>query len=178
MARLGKPHVLPALIIALTAALLATLWPVFRDITGPAVRVGDEAPEFDLMSDTGRTIQLKDFQGKFLILNFWATWCPPCVDELPSLNRFSQRFAGQNVVVLGVSVDEDAAAYQKFLKDAGVQFPTVRDPARKVSRLYGTFKYPESYFIDRQGKVVQKIVGPADWDNPELVGFMQQLLRG
>ena len=175
---LSRQHVLPGLVVALTAGLLYTSWPAFRDTSAPAVQVGDEAPEFTLMSDGGRPVQLKDFQGKFLILNFWATWCPPCVEELPSLNRFSQRFSQQDVVVLGVSVDLDGGAYQKFLQAAGVKFPTVRDPERKTSRLYGTFKFPESYFIDRKGKVVQKIAGPADWNDPEIVALMEQLLRG
>jgi len=173
-----QQEVLLGLIVALTAGLLYTAWPAFRNVTGPSVSVGDEAPDFSLMSEGGRPIQLKDLRGKFVILNFWATWCGPCVEELPSLNRFAQRFAQQDVVVLGVSVDDNAAAYEKFLQAAGVRFTTVRDPERKTPRLYGTFKYPESYFIDRKGKVVQKIIGPADWSNPELVSLMEQLLRG
>jgi peroxiredoxin len=178
MAGRTTQHVLSGLIAVLTGVLLYTLWPTFRNLAGPAVAVGDEAPDFRLASDNGRPVQLEDYRGKFLILNFWATWCPPCVDELPSLNRFSQRFSDKDVVVLGISVDEDAAAYQQFLKTAGVRFSTVRDPERKVSRLYGTLKFPETYFIDRQGKVVQKIVGDADWDSPEILSFMEKLLKG
>jgi len=178
MARLAKRHFLPGSIAVLTVAFIASLWPSFRDITGPAVAVGDEAPEFHLMSETGKRIQLKDFQGKFLVLNFWATWCPPCVEELPSLNQFQEQFSNRGVVVLGVSVDEDLQTYQKFLRTAGVQFLTVRDPERKVSRLYGTFKYPETYFIDPTGKVVQKIIGKAEWNDPKMLAYMEQLLKG
>ena len=177
MARLSRQHVLPGLIAVLTLAFIASLWPSFSGITGPAISVGDEAPAFALASDTGKSIQLQDFRGRFVVLNFWATWCPPCIDELPSLNRFQQAFAARGVVVLGVSVDEDAAAYRRFLERVGVGFLTVRDPQRKVSHTYGTYKYPESYFVDREGKVVQKIIGKADWTDPQMLDYMEQLLR-
>jgi len=111
------------------------------------------------------------------VLNFWATWCPPCVEELPSLERFHDRFRSRGVVVLGVNEDDDLTVYRDFLRKQGVQFLTVRDPERKVSHRYGTFKYPETYFIDRSGKVVQKIVGPANWNDPEITSYMEQLLR-
>ncbi len=165
-------------IAALTAALLGSLWPTFQSAAGPVIQEGDQAPEFALTSDAGRPIQLQDFAGKFLVLNFWATWCPPCLEELPSLNRFHIRYAPQGVVVLGVSVDEDRKAYQDLVEHAGVSFPTVRDPERKVSRLYGTFKYPETYVISPQGRVVRKIIGPRDWGDSTIVEMMESLLKG
>jgi len=178
MAALRKQHLLSGLIGGLTAAFIASLWPSFRDLAGAAVAVGDQAPAFRLMSENGQPTQLADFRGKFLILNFWATWCPPCVQEIPSLNQFHKKWSSRGVVVLGVSVDRDLEVYQKFLQKAQVQFLSVRDPERKVSRLYGTFKYPESYFIDPQGKVVHKIIGPADWTDPKMFDYLEQLLRG
>lgn len=173
---LGREQVIPGGIAVLTVAFVASLWPSFQNLTGAGVEVGDDAPDFSLMSDRGQTIQLKDFRGKFLVLNFWATWCPPCLEELPSLNRFHEQFAQRGVVVLGISVDEDADTYREFLKKAGVQFLTARDPEKKVSRSYGTFKYPETYFIDKQGKIVQKIVGARDWTDPQLIADVGQLL--
>jgi cytochrome c biogenesis protein CcmG/thiol:disulfide interchange protein DsbE len=173
-----REQVIPALIAVLTVAFVGSLWPSFQNISGAGVAVGDDAPEFQLVSDAGRPIALKDFQGKFLVLNFWATWCPPCLEELPSLNRFHEQFAAKGLVVLGISVDEDANAYREFLKKAGVQFLTARDPEKKIPRTYGTFKYPETYFIDRQGKVVQKIIGARDWSDPQLVADVEQLLKG
>jgi len=178
MARPPRQHVIPGLIAALTAAFIASLWPSFSGASGPAVEVGDQAPAFRLMSQGGRAIQLSDFAGKFVVLNFWATWCPPCIQELPSLNQFHSRFQDRGVVVLGVSVDEDEQAYRQLVQKAGVEFLTVRDPGRKVSHQYGTFKYPETYFIDRQGKVVQKVIGQADWSEAQMVQYMEQLLRG
>jgi len=178
MAALRKLRLLAGSVAVLTGGLLYSLWPVFRDAGGPAVEVGEQAPEFGLASDDGRSVHLKDFRGQLVVLNFWATWCPPCVEEMPSLNRFHQRFAGRGVVVLGVSVDEDRQAYQEFLQKTGVKFLNLRDPDRKVSRLYGTFKYPETYLIDRQGRVVQKVIGQTDWTDQRMLDFVSQLLRG
>jgi peroxiredoxin len=177
MTRPKRQHVLGGLIALLLAGFLFVIEPSFRDLAGPAVAVGDAAPAFRLTAETGQPVDLNDFRGRFLVLNFWATWCPPCVEEMPSLNQFHKQFAGRGVIVLGVSVDRDREAYQRFLERAGVEFLTVRDPERKVSRLYGTFKYPETYFIDPQGKVVQKIIGKADWTDPRMFDYMNQLLK-
>src|SRR5689334_17992507 len=115
-------------------------------------RIGAVAPEFTVQ-DSDRKVTLSDFRGKIVVLNFWATWCPPCVEEMPSLVQLQHRFKDKNVVLLGVSLDVDGDAYHKFLKDHGVDFLTVRDPDQKSSSLYGTFKYPETYIIDRNGVV-------------------------
>mgnify|MGYP001606975848 FL=1 len=177
MSRFGRERVIPGLIGILTVAFVASLWPSFQNLTGSGVDVGDSAPTFDLTSDRGQRIQLQDYEGKLVVLNFWATWCPPCLEELPSLNRFHERFAPQGVVVLGVSVDEDETVYREFLKKAGVQFLTARDPSKKVARSYGTFKYPETYFIDRRGKVVRKFIGPQDWLDPQVIADLEGLLK-
>ncbi len=173
---LGRERLVPGLIAVLTVAFIGSLWPSFQNITGTGVEVGDDAPDFSLMSDRGQTIQLQDFRGKLLVLNFWATWCPPCLEELPSLNRFHERLASKGVVVLGVSIDEDADAYGQFLKKSGIQFLTARDPSRKAMHRYGTFKVPETYFIDRNGKVVQKIVNMRDWTDPQMIADVEKLL--
>lgn len=94
---------------------------------------------------------------------------------MPSLVQLDQRFASKGVTVVGVSVDVDAGAYHKFLKDYKVDFLTVRDPDQKSSRLYGTFKYPETYIIDRKGIVRRKFIGPVDWSQPEVVDFLNKL---
>ena len=177
MARLTKQHALPALIAVLTVAFLVSIRPAFMNTSGPAVQVGDEAPEFSLMSDSGQAIQLKDFRGKFVVLNFWASYCQPCVEEMPSLKQFQARFASRDLVVLGVSIDEDSQAYENFRRKADLRFLTALDPERKVSHLYGTFKVPETYVIDRRGKVVQKIIGPTNWMDPDMIDFVEQLIR-
>ncbi|MBI4892178.1 MAG: TlpA family protein disulfide reductase [Acidobacteria bacterium] len=140
------------------------------------VSVGDSAPRFQVTTDAGRHISTSDFGGKILVVNFWATWCPPCVDEMPSLQAMAKQFEGRGVVVLGVSVDKNEANYKRFLQQAGISFPTARDPEADISAEYGTFKYPETYVIDQQGKVRQKHIGPRNWMDPELVKSIADLL--
>ena len=137
-------------------------------------RIGTAAPDFTVQ-DSDRKVALSDFRGKVLVLNYWATWCAPCVEEIPSLVKMQQRMKDKNVVVLAVSVDVDDAAYHRFLKDHQVDFLTVRDPDQKANNLYGTFKFPETYIIDRNGIVRRKFIGPVDWNEPEVVDFLNKL---
>ena len=130
------------------------------------------APDFTVQ-DTDRTVSLHDYKGKVVVLNFWATWCPPCVSEMPSLVALQDRMKDR-ITVLAVSVDEDRNAYHQFLKDHAVALLTVRDGAQKSNALYGTFKFPETYIIDREGKIRRKFIGAVDWNDPEI----QQYLAG
>src|SRR3984885_11026643 len=100
-------------------------------------RIGSSAPQFTVQ-DSDRTVDLQQFRGQIVVLNFWATWCPPCVEELPSLITMQDRMKTKGVVVLGVSIDVDEDAYHRFLKLRNVNFMTVRDPEQKVATLYGT----------------------------------------
>ena len=137
-------------------------------------RIGTAAPNFTVQ-DADRKLTLTDYRGKVVVLNFWATWCPPCVEEMPSLLQMQQRLKDKGVTVLAVSLDADEGAYRKFLKDHGVNLITVRDPDLKSSDLYGTFKYPETYVIDRQGVLQRKFIGAVDWNDPEVVNFLSRL---
>jgi peroxiredoxin len=137
-------------------------------------RIGTTAPDF-IVQDSDRKIELRDFRGQIVVLNFWATWCPPCVEEMPSLTQLQQRFKDKDVTVVGVSVDVDSDSYHRFLKDHKIDFLTVRDPDQKANNLYGTFKFPETYIIDRKGIVRRKFIGPVDWSQPEVVDFLNKL---
>jgi len=137
-------------------------------------RIGNAAREFTVQ-DSDRTVSLNQFRGQVLILNFWATWCPPCVVELPSMIAMQDRTRGKGIVVLGVSIDVDGDAYHRFLKLRNVNFLTVRDPEQKVSGLYGTTGWPETYIIDREGVLRRKFVGPVDWNSPEVIDFLNKL---
>jgi len=137
-------------------------------------RIGTAAPEF-AVQDADHKVALSDFHGKIVVLNFWATWCPPCVEEMPSLVQMDQRLKDKGIVVLGVSIDVDADAYHKFLKDYRVGFVTVRDPDEKSATLYGTHGWPETYIIDRNGILRRKFIGPVDWSQPEIVDFLTKL---
>lgn len=137
-------------------------------------RIGTAAPDFTIQ-DSDRKFVLSDLRGKVVLLNFWATWCPPCVEEMPSLVQLQQRFKDKGVAVVGISVDVDGDAYHKFLKDYKIDFVTVRDPDQKTSSLYGSFKWPETYIIDRSGIVRRKFIGPVEWSQPEIVDFLGKL---
>jgi len=135
--------------------------------------VGGPAPDFTVQ-DADRKVSLHDFLGKTVVLNFWATWCPPCVDEMPSLVKM-QASLKDRVVVLAVSVDEDERSYRTFLKKNNVDLLTVRDPQQKSNELYGTFKFPETYIIDRNGMVQRKFIGPVEWTRPDVVEYLNKL---
>ena len=135
--------------------------------------VGGPAPDFTVQ-DADHKVALHDFRGKTVVLNFWATWCPPCVDEMPSLVKLHSAMKDR-VAVLAVSVDEDERSYRTFLKKNNVDLLTVRDPQQKSNELYGTFKFPETYIIDRNGVVQRKFIGPVDWTRPDVVQYLNKL---
>ncbi len=166
-------RVLQILIGVLLAVLVVVVAGAFRE---KIVLAGDTAPNFSITADNGKQISRSEFGGKVLVLNFWATWCPPCVEEIPSLDAMHKELAGSGVVVLAVSVDKNEKAYKDFLRRSGVTFTTARDAEANVSAEYGTFKYPETYVIDSHGKVVQKIIGPTDWTDAKMVSYIRSLL--
>ena len=127
------------------------------------------------MQDGDRKVTLNDLRGKTVVLNFWATWCPPCVQEMPSLVQMQKKLADRGIAVMAVSVDADESAYRKFIADHKVELLTVRDPAQKSSNLYGTFKFPETYIIDRSGIVRRKFIGAVDWNQSEVIDFLLKL---
>ena len=136
--------------------------------------IGQAAKDFTLR-DSDRSVTLNQFRGQVVILNFWATWCAPCVEELPSLMNLQQRAQRNGVVVLGISIDVDDAAYHRFLNQRQVNFITVRDPEQRVAAMYGTSGWPETYIIDRQGVMRRKYIGPVDWNSPEVMRFLSDL---
>ena len=142
---------------------------------GEASIAGTRAEDFSLQL-AGKTTQLSSLQGKVVVLNFWASWCPPCIEETPALNQLQQRIAGRGGIVLGVSIDEDPRAYDKFLKDQGIVFPTWRAPSTKIMHDYGTTLIPDTYVIDRQGRIARKFVSSQKWDSPEMSAYFDQIL--
>jgi len=163
-------HTWFVLSLALSATLLTS--GCFSGSRPP--RIGSAARDFTVQ-DSDRTVSLNQFRGQVVILNFWATWCPPCVQELPSIIAMQDRIRGKGIMVLGVSIDVDGDAYHRFLKLRNVNFLTVRDPEQEVAAMYGTTGWPESYIIDRQGVLRRKFVGPVDWNSPEVIDFLNKL---
>jgi cytochrome c biogenesis protein CcmG/thiol:disulfide interchange protein DsbE len=140
----------------------------------PSVRlVGSTAPDFTV-KDSDRTVRLQDLRGKIVILNFWTTWCPECIEEMPSMVRL-QKQMGSKVTVFAVSTDDDNDAYHKFLKKHDIEFLTVNDQQKKSAELYGTTGQPETFIIDPSGVLRRKFIGPINWTSPEIVDYLQKL---
>jgi cytochrome c biogenesis protein CcmG, thiol:disulfide interchange protein DsbE len=165
-----------ALLVVFAVAFGAFLYTIHDLFDQRVVEAGDRAPKFSITTESGQKISNKEFGGKLLVVNFWATWCPPCVEEMPSLNEFARTMQPAGVVVLGISVDRSEKAYRDFLARNQLAFQVARDPEETISSTYGTFKWPETYVIDREGKVVQKYIGPRDWTDPQIVNSVKSLL--
>jgi peroxiredoxin len=162
--------------VSIGVLLAAFVYVIFVSLYEHIVVVGDTAPDFSITADNGQTISRTNFGGKLLVLNFWATWCAPCIEELPSLDQFQREFANSGVVVLGVSMDKDEKLYKRFLSRVNVSFLTARDPANKINAEYGTFKFPETYIIGRDGKVLMKIINSTNWVDEKMLRYVKSQL--
>lgn len=135
-------------------------------------QTGKVAPDFTV-SDGATTVRLSSYRGRVVLLNFWATWCGPCVQEMPSLLELHH--AQPDLAILAVSIDEDADAYKRFLVRRKVDLITVRDPNETAAKLYHSDMWPETYVIDRQGVIRRKFVGAQDWNSPEVRAYLKSL---
>ena len=160
----------------LVLMLIAFCGALYHSLHETIVNAGDSAPDFTITADSGKTVTVHDFGGKLLLLNFWATWCPPCVEEIPGLNQLSKQLGPKGLVILGVSVDKDETIYRNFLTRSPLAYQTARDPEEKINLSYGTIQYPESYLIDRTGKVVEKFISSQPWASPQMLEHINSLL--
>jgi thiol-disulfide isomerase/thioredoxin len=164
--------------VLLCAGLLATSG---CEKSGPPVN-GDLAPEFVLQSIAGTSRKLSNYRGKVVLVNLWATWCPPCVAELPILDQLTAKYADQGFVVLAVAADEDTQAVRDFLARSPVKSEVLLDPNGAIGTQYGITGYPETFFVDRQGRLQEKIIGPLPHEGgaaaPALTKRIEELLGG
>jgi len=136
------------------------------------------AAPFQLTDQGGGTHSLSDYRGKVVFLNFWATWCAPCREEMPDLERLARALGKEkDFAMVAVSVDDDWRPVREFFGGKEPPFTVVRDEGAKVSQAYGTTQYPESYVIDREGRVIAKFVGPREWSDPAVVSYLKRLIR-
>jgi cytochrome c biogenesis protein CcmG, thiol:disulfide interchange protein DsbE len=138
-----------------------------------ALRAG-LAPDFQLPDATGRTVSLRGQLGHPVLLNFWATWCPPCVEEVPSLEDFAHKIDGGDLRLLAVSVDDDWGAIRRFFPK-GSQIGVLLDLSHQIPKTFGTEKYPESFLIDAAGRVRYYFINKRDWSRPEAVACLESL---
>ena len=134
--------------------------------------LGKPAPQF-VVGDETKTVDLSKLRGKVVVLNLWASWCAPCIEELPSLLALQRQMP--ELVIVAVSIDQDPDVYHRFLEKNHVNLVTVRDADQRVNALYGTAQIPETYVIDRQGILRRKFVSAQDWTSPEITSYLARL---
>lgn len=170
-----KPILIAGLVF--TALTLVAIVVMLSSGTRGPLQVGDKAPDFELVGAFGGQGKLSDLRGQFVILNFWATWCSPCVEEMPSLQRLHRAYDGDDFEIVAVSLDaEGAPVVQSFAERYKLEFSLAVDPDKKTETIYGLTGLPETYIIDKEGVIVEKILGPRDWASAETVEKMIKLV--
>ena len=143
----------------------------------PPIGRGSPAPEFSLPRlEGGGPLALESLRGQVVLVNFWATWCKPCEEEMPAMQRLYEALAPEGFELLAVSVDEDASLVADFVNRMGLTFPVLLDTDQAVARSYQTFRFPETLLIGRDGVVVERYVGPKEWDAAPYVARLRELL--
>jgi cytochrome c biogenesis protein CcmG, thiol:disulfide interchange protein DsbE len=165
---------------AVALTVVGTLW--IRSLVPPESPTGSlaflsAAPELPIYDRAGKKTDLAREKGKILIVHFWATWCPPCVEEIPALSRFWQEYGRRDDLVLySVSVDKDWKTIDAFTAKNPNDLPVYRDPDGKTATRFGTTQYPETYIANRAGRVLYRVPGAMSWDDPEVRRRIEQLL--
>ncbi len=140
---------------------------------------GQLAPDFTLKDMQGQDVSLSNLKGKVVVLNFWATWCPPCREEMPSMEMLYRKYKNQGLVILAVNVEENGAQLvQGFLQRNPYSFSILLDETAEIQDLYGVFRFPETFIIDRHGNVVEKVTGAIDWTSGPVFKLISSLLNG
>lgn len=172
--------IVPGIVAVGLGALIAMGYVQHRRYT--PVSVGSKAPDFGAPTPDGHSLRLGELRGKVTLVNVWATWCPPCRYELPSLVRLYDRYHGDGLQILGVAED-DAPGYSgpngtvaTFVRKNGVKFPIVLDPTGRIQNMYGVTGLPTTFVLDRRGRIVARVLGGRDWDSGALAQEIQKLV--
>lgn len=134
------------------------------------------SPDFTLPNLGGEKVSLKDFRGKLLLLNFWASWCAPCREEMPAMERLYQKYRDHGFVIVGVNLKDDKKSALSFVKELKITFPIAFDPKGEVGLIYGAWGLPATYLIDANGIALARAWGPADWYSPGARDLIEALL--
>ena len=158
--------------LAIVAALaILGLWAALR---GPAR--SSAAPHFVLPDLGGKVVRMEDLRGKVVLLNLWTTWCPPCVEEMPTLQTLAEKMDGRDFVLLAVSEDEQSAVVAPWITQRGFTFPVLLDPRADVGGALGITGSPETFIVDRNGRIVHHHVGFRNWAEPAVIAALERLL--
>jgi peroxiredoxin len=165
------------------AVTMAVVGVVFvRSLAPPASPSGSlaflsAAPNLMIADRSGQTIDLSKAKGKLVIIHFWATWCPPCVEEVPALSRFWEQYQGRDDIALyAISVDKDWKTIDQFNAKNPNKLPLYIDPKETTAKRFGTSQYPETYIVNKNGRVLERVPGAVSWDDPEIRKRIEQLL--
>jgi peroxiredoxin len=140
-------------------------------------RIGRALADFTLPTLQGRTVQLSDLRGKVVFINVWATWCQPCVEEMPTIQRLSDQLHERGLEVLTISIDAlGEQVVEPFVRKYQLTFPVLLDSKGTIERLYHTTGVPESFIVDKRGMLVEKVIGPRDWAHPQMLTIFERLL--
>ncbi|MGD2011093.1 MAG: TlpA disulfide reductase family protein [Desulfobacterales bacterium] len=149
------------------------------DFSGtPRAKKGVDAPAFTLPGLDGSMVSLADYKGKTVLLNIWATWCPPCVAEMPSMEKLYQELKNEDFEILAVSIDVTGSnEVAPFMKKHRLSFPALIDTQGTIKDLYQTTGVPESFIIDKDGIIAEKIIGPREWATPDVINYFRNLIQ-
>ena len=161
--------------VVVGAALFAVL--LSPDAPPPIIR-GVSAPQFDLARlDTGEAVSMAGLRDRVVLINFWATWCKPCEDEMPAMERLYRELRPEGFELLAISVDDSPEPVRSFRDRLGLSFPILMDSRQDVAELYQAFRFPESLLVDRDGTVIERYIGPREWDARPYVDRIRRLLH-
>ena len=148
------------------------------DLASAKIKEGENAPNFTLKNLKGKDVSLSEFRGKFVLINFWATWCGPCKIEMPSLESLYQKFKNKNFAMLAISNDMFGETVVKpFVKAHKLSFPILLDQRLKASNQFGVVSLPSTFMIDPKGKIIGALYGAEDWTNPNNILYFENLLN-
>ena len=168
-----------ALLVVLAVVVGGAVYIYSNLPTASTAVVGAPAPDFKLTDTKGNQVALADLRGKVVLVNLWATWCPPCIEEMPSMEKLNQLMAGEDFVMLAVNAEKDGrTVVPAFLKKTPYNFTILYDDEAIVQALYGVYKFPESFIIRKDGTIAEKIIGPINWASPKTIDYLKSLTRG
>ena len=165
---------------AVAAAAVTVVW--LRSLSPPASPSGSlaflsAAPNLIVQDRSGKTTDLSTLKGKVVLIHFWATWCPPCVEEIPALSRFWEKYKNRSDVALyAVSVDKDWKTIDAFSAKNPNDLPIYIDPGAAASKRFGTVQYPETYIVNANGRVLERVPGAVSWDDPDVRKRIDQII--
>jgi len=164
-----------ALFLLIATALMTSCGPGNEQPTVKAIK-GQPSPNFQLTDIKGKDWQLSDLQGKIVFINFWATWCPPCIQEMPSMDALNKRMSGKPFQMLTILYNDRPEFGQSLVNKSGYNFPVLIDPDSSTAKQYGLTGVPETYIVDPQGILREKFIGPVEWNSPKALEMINKYL--